>query len=105
MAQSRIRAAGLPVPEVLISADRVTQGKPHPEGFLAAAKALGVAPENCLVVEDSPAGIRAGLTGAMQVLGVTTHYESDKLGAELYVPHFADGFVAVIEGARIKLSF
>ncbi len=105
MAQSRIRAAGLPLPEVLISADRVTNGKPHPEGFLAAAKALGVDPENCLVVEDSPAGIRAGLTGAMQVLGVTTHYGCDKLGADRCVPHFGDGFAAVIEGSRIRLLF
>ena len=43
-ARSRMRAAGLPEVEVLISADRVTHGKPHPEGFLAAAAALGVAP-------------------------------------------------------------
>lgn len=104
MARARIQAAGLPVPDVLISADRVTHGKPHPEGFLTAAQALGIAPERCLVVEDSPAGIRAGIAGGMQVLGVTTHYQPDDLGAPVWVPHFDNGFrVTVTNG--IQLSF
>jgi sugar-phosphatase len=107
MAEARIRAAGLPLPDVLVSADRVTHGKPHPEGFLTAAKALGVDPASCLVVEDSPAGIRAGLAGGMQVLGVTTHYACQDLGAGACVPHFDDGFTVAVDptGGSIRLRF
>src|SRR5579863_4187390 len=51
MARDRIRSAGLPDPRVLVSADMVERGKPHPEGFLRAAELLGVAPGRCLVFE------------------------------------------------------
>lgn len=105
MARSRMRAAGLPEVEILISADRVTNGKPHPEGFLAAAKALGVAPEKCLVVEDSPAGIQAGLTGGMQVLGVTSHYPCGELGASVCLRDFSGGFRLTCGEDSITLRF
>lgn len=59
LARARLVAAGLPVPDVLVTSADVTQGKPHPEGYLAAAALLGVPAEECLVLEDSPAGIRA----------------------------------------------
>ena len=105
MARSRMRAAGLPEVDILIGADRVTHGKPHPEGFLAAAAALKVAPENCLVVEDSPAGIQAGLTAGMQVLGVTSHYNCEQLGASLGVRNFAGSFRLIQEENAISLRF
>lgn len=59
LARARLVAAGLPVPEVLVTSADVTHGKPHPEGYLAAAAHLGVPADQCLVLEDSPAGIRA----------------------------------------------
>jgi len=105
MARSRMRAAGLPHVDILIGADRVTHGKPHPEGFLAAAAALNVAPENCLVVEDSPAGIQAGLTAGMQVLGVTSHYNCEELGAALGVRDFTGTFRLIHEKNSISLRF
>lgn len=89
MAESRMRSAGLPIPEVLIGADLVSKGKPDPEAFLLAAARLGVAPERCLVVEDSTAGIAGGRAAGMQVLGVTTHYAPEELGAPVWVPNFA----------------
>ena len=51
-----------------VCAEDVTRGKPHPEGYVQAARTLGVAPERCLVVEDSEAGIAAGLAAGMRVV-------------------------------------
>lgn len=65
----RLDRVGFPLPSVLIGADEVTHGKPHPEGFLAAAAALGVDPRACVVFEDSPAGLEAALAaGATAVV-------------------------------------
>ena len=51
--------------EVIVGGDQIVNGKPHPDIFLRAAELLGEAPENCMVVEDSPAGIRAGAAAGM----------------------------------------
>jgi len=68
LAEARLRGAGLPVPAVLISGDDVAAGKPAPDGYLAAAAALGVAPAAVAVVEDSEAGLRAGAAAAPGLL-------------------------------------
>lgn len=70
LALRRLRAAGLPVPEVLIGSDSVTPGKPHPVGYLTAARRLGVPPGRAVVVEDAPAGVAAGLAAGMRVVAV-----------------------------------
>lgn len=54
--------------EVVVGGDMVTNGKPHPDIFLKAAEALGTAPEECIVVEDSPAGIRAAHAAGMKAV-------------------------------------
>jgi HAD superfamily hydrolase (TIGR01509 family) len=59
LAKARLGAAGIDAP-VLVTVEDVANGKPDPEGFRLAAERLGVAPENCLVVEDSEPGLRAG---------------------------------------------
>ena len=58
LARARLRAAGLPVPAVLVTADRLTRGKPDPEGYLLAARELGADPADCVVIEDAPGGRR-----------------------------------------------
>ncbi|WP_017545803.1 HAD family hydrolase [Nocardiopsis prasina] len=79
--RTRLEAAGLPVPEVLVTADDVTEGKPHPQGYLRAAARLGFDPARCLVVEDAPAGVRAGLASGPAVLAVaTSHSRTDLEG-------------------------
>lgn len=88
LARVRIECAGLPVPDVLVSADRIERGKPDPEGFLLAARLLKVAPERCLVIEDSPAGIQAGRAAGMRVLGITTTFARADLGCDLCVADF-----------------
>ncbi|MFE9607518.1 HAD-IA family hydrolase [Streptomyces sp. NPDC006012] len=66
----RMAAAGLERPEVRITAESVGASKPDPEGFLKGAAELGVAPADCLVFEDSGAGIAAGRAAGMRVVGV-----------------------------------
>ena len=70
LARRRMPAAGLRYPAVAVTAERVSASKPDPEGFLKAAAALGVEPGECLVLEDSEAGIAAGLAAGMRVLGI-----------------------------------
>jgi mannitol-1-/sugar-/sorbitol-6-phosphatase len=67
LATVRLRAVNLPLPRVLISAEDVQRGKPDPEGFLLAAKRLGVPIDQCLVFEDSPAGVAAAKAAGAQV--------------------------------------
>lgn len=67
---ARMRAAGLTVPELAITAESVVRSKPDPEGFLAGAQALSIPAAECVVFEDSGAGIRAGLDAGMTVIGV-----------------------------------
>jgi sugar-phosphatase len=71
LVSTRLRAAGLPRPPVLITGDYVGRGKPAPDGYLEAARRLGEPPSACIVVEDSVAGIQAGhAAGARYVMGV-----------------------------------
>jgi len=78
LALARLRAARLPVPHVLVTAEQVVAGKPDPQGYLRAAAELGVAPAHCVVLEDAPVGIEAGLAAGMTVVAVvTTHAERD----------------------------
>jgi mannitol-1-/sugar-/sorbitol-6-phosphatase len=72
LAEVRIRAAGLPVPKHLITSNDVLHGKPDPEPYIKAAKILGLAPADCIVVEDAPAGIRAGKAAGARVLALRT---------------------------------
>jgi sugar-phosphatase len=69
----------LPVPKVLVTADDVANGKPHPEPYLKGAARLGFEPTDCLVIEDAPAGIRSARTGGMKVVGITSTYAASKL--------------------------
>jgi len=63
--------------------------KPDPEIFLKAAKALGYAPENCCVIEDSPAGVRAAKAAGMHCIAVTTTFSKSELSlAEAVIDDF-----------------
>ena len=79
LATRRLEAVGLPVPRVLVTGDEVAHGKPHPEGFARAAERLGVAPADCVVVEDAPAGVSAGRAAGALVVAVTTTHTAEAL--------------------------
>lgn len=70
LATARMTAAALPMPSVRVTAESVRASKPDPEGFLKGAAALGVDPADCIVFEDSAAGIAAGRAAGMRVIGV-----------------------------------
>jgi sugar-phosphatase len=86
LATVRLRAAGLPVPSALISADDVERGKPDPTCYLLGAHRLGVEPAHCLVLEDAPAGISAGRAAGAKVLALrTTHPDQELQEADAIV--------------------
>jgi sugar-phosphatase len=68
--RGRFSRTGLPVPPLVVDAAAVQEGKPSPEPYLQAARQLGVRPEDCLVIEDAPSGVEAGLRAGMTVWGV-----------------------------------
>ncbi|MEV6402703.1 HAD-IA family hydrolase [Streptomyces bobili] len=70
LSTARMAAAGLALPEIRVTAESVGASKPDPEGFLKGAAELGVAPADCVVFEDSGAGIAAGRAAGMRVVGV-----------------------------------
>jgi sugar-phosphatase len=72
LAEVRLRAAGLPLPKSFITSNDITNGKPHPEPYLKGAAMLGFSPAECIVVEDAPAGVRAGRAAGARVIGFTT---------------------------------
>ncbi|MFJ9344272.1 HAD-IA family hydrolase [Streptomyces sp. NPDC101733] len=70
LAEARMTAAALPMPRIRVTAESVGASKPDPEGFLKGAAELGVDPADCVVFEDSAAGIAAGLAAGMRVIGI-----------------------------------
>ena len=65
--------------DVVLTRDDVTESKPDPEIYLLAADKLGFAPAQCLVIEDSPAGVSAALAAGARVLAVSTPFTRDGL--------------------------
>ena len=91
LAVARIRAAGLRIPDVLVTGDESARGKPSPEPFLLAAERLRVDPADCLVLEDAPAGVAAARAAGMTVWAVTTTHGAAELGgAERIAAHVGD---------------
>ncbi|CAI2076706.1 MULTISPECIES: sugar phosphatase [Serratia] len=79
VANARRIAGGLPLPEVFVTCELVKQGKPYPDAYLLGAKGLGLAPQDCVVVEDAPAGILSGLAAGCQVIAVNAPADAPKL--------------------------
>jgi sugar-phosphatase len=91
MARTRLRYAGVPIPDVLVTIDDVKRGKPAPEPYLLAAERLGVASERCIVVEDAPAGIKGARAAGMLVIAVaTTHTPEELAEADVVVACISD---------------
>lgn len=86
LAANRLRHCGVPAPEVMVTSDDVVNGKPHPEPYLKGASLLGFRPEECLVIEDAPAGIASAKAGGMKVIGLGSTYGAERLkGADAVV--------------------
>lgn len=105
LAQNRLRHCGLPVPEVLVTSDDVTNGKPHPEPYLKGAIKLGFRPEECLVFEDAPAGIASARAGGMKIIGLASTYKPEKLAeADDVVDALATIQVSLNGTGRLKVT-
>jgi sugar-phosphatase len=93
LAEVRLRAAGLPLPKSFITSNDIRNGKPHPEPYLKGAAVLGFSPAECIVVEDAPAGVRAGKAAGARVIGFTTTVTESAVraaGADWVVKDCAD---------------
>lgn len=96
----RLAAARLPVPAHIVSAESVTQGKPHPEPYQRGATMLGLEAAECIVLEDAPSGIASGLSAGARVLGVLGTQDAAALqreGATWLVSSLANVRVARID--------
>jgi mannitol-1-/sugar-/sorbitol-6-phosphatase len=104
VATLRLRHVGLPLPQTLITGDDVERGKPDPEGYLAAARALGRDPSECIVIEDAPAGIDAARAAGMRSIGVAGTFPAAELvNATVVVPSLASIRVWV-EGRGLRVG-
>jgi len=106
LARARLEAAGIPIPQELVTAYDVQRGKPDPEPYLLGAKRLGFDIEDCVVFEDAASGIQAGLeAGAGLLIGVTEHAldtKADIVVKSLEGITFQDGELFIPESLRLR---
>jgi sugar-phosphatase len=103
LATSRLRSCGFQTQRLIIAAEGVRRGKPDPEGYRRAAAALGYDPARCVVFEDAPEGVKAGVAASMTVVALLTTHEPEELSlAHAYV---RDGSSVVVsqEGAHLTV--
>lgn len=109
LARVRLQQGGLTVPEHFITADRVENGKPHPEPYQKGAKLLGLRPEDCLVIEDSASGAKAGHAAGCKVLATLFSHSLESLAAADWIVHsLTDVKLTVLEdvqGVLLELDF
>lgn len=107
LAEVRIRAAGLPLPQKLVTSNDITQGKPHAEPYLKGAAALGFQAADCVVFEDVPAGIRSGKAAGAKVVAFKTTIQEPGLreaGADWVLNSCADVRAKPAERAGLILE-
>jgi mannitol-1-/sugar-/sorbitol-6-phosphatase len=96
LARARMAYGGIPVPARMITADMVTKGKPDPEPYRRGAKLLGLAPADCLVIEDSASGAKAGHAAGCKVLATLFSHSLESLAA-------ADWIVRSLEDVQVRV--
>ncbi|MGC1208131.1 MAG: HAD-IA family hydrolase [Ornithinimicrobium sp.] len=102
LAVLRLEAAGLDIPEVMVTVDDITRGKPDPEPYLLAAQHLKADPTQCLVVEDAPSGLASAKAAGCATLALLTTTSSEELDADLIVPDLSHvRFVRDADGVRL----
>ena len=104
LATARLQSRGLPVPPTMVTADDVVNGKPHPEPYMTAARLLGLSPDDCIVVEDAPAGLAAATAAGMRSIGVaSTHAYDELVGATVIAGKLRDIQVTEGNGGRLAV--
>ncbi|MFJ7178887.1 HAD family hydrolase [Streptomyces massasporeus] len=102
LAEARLDAVGI-LPKTLVAADDITRGKPDPEPYLLAARALGVDPAHCVVFEDAPAGLTAGRAAGMTTVALTTTHQAHDLRADLIVENLS-ALSALVTEQGVEIS-
>jgi len=107
LAEVRIKAAGLPLPKKMITSNDITHGKPNPEPYQRGAAVLGFQAEDCIVLEDVPAGVRAGKAAGCRVISFLTTVKREVLreaGADWVLRNCGDiGVRQSAGGLRLSL--
>jgi mannitol-1-/sugar-/sorbitol-6-phosphatase len=102
--RNRLMSAGISMPQNFVSADDVTHGKPHPEPYEMGARVLGFKPSECLVIEDAPAGIKAGKAAGCRVLAVLSSHSAVELtDADWIVPSLEHVTAAPSDDGTIRI--
>jgi len=112
LATARLKAAGLPLPSVLVTSEDVTNGKPDPECYLLAARKLGVNARECLVFEDAAVGILAAQAAGARVIVVAETHLHPVEPAYTTIPAYEhlvadvddEGFICVASASRAPLQ-
>ena len=79
LAEVRLKTSGLPRPEVFVTSSDITNGKPAPDPYLLGAEMLGFVAQDCVVVEDAPAGLRSGKAAGARAIALCTTMPSHEL--------------------------
>jgi mannitol-1-/sugar-/sorbitol-6-phosphatase len=107
LAEVRLALVGLPLPGRFVTADDVSEGKPHPAPYLAGAALLGFAPQDCVVFEDAESGTKAGRAAGCTVIATTFSHSIESLAAAHYlIPDLTGVAVTSLPGDEgLELSF
>lgn len=97
LATERLHLFGIPIPKVMVTADDVVNGKPHPEPYLKGAELLGANPAECLVIEDAPAGIQSAHASGMKVIALSSTYPASALSD-------ADMVISKLQRIQVSLN-
>ena len=97
LATTRMRRFGIPVPDILVTADDVRHGKPDPEPYRKGAELLRANPGDCVVIEDAPAGICSAHAAGMKVISMPTTYPVAEL-------HEADVIIAGLSNLKVSMD-
>ena len=107
LARMRLASSGFAVPDQLVTAETVSEGKPNPAPYLAGAALLRLAPEECVVFEDSASGVASGCAAGCIVIGTTFSHEAEHLECADYLVRDLTGLtVTALPGeAGLALRF
>jgi mannitol-1-/sugar-/sorbitol-6-phosphatase len=97
LATARLNLAQIPIPDVLVTAEDVVNGKPDPEPYRKGAELLGLNPSECVIIEDAPAGIAAGRAAGARVIALAGTYSAAELS-------LADAIVQSLLGIRVRVD-
>lgn len=105
LARARMAYGGIPVPSRMITADMVEKGKPDPEPYRRGAELLGLSPSDCLVIEDSASGAKAGHAAGCKVLATLFSHSLESLViADWIVESLEDVQVRIVDD-QVELEF